>query len=222
MQNYQRQFLQFLLECRILTFGDFTTKSGRKTPYFINTGKFQDGQSIAELGRFYAQHIVHNQLRPDLLFGPAYKGIPLCVTTASALSLHFQQNVGFCFNRKEEKDHGDGGLFVGMKPSPGQRVIIVEDVITAGTTLQEVVPFLRKSAAVDIVGVVISVDRCERGKGEASAVSEARTELGIDVYPLLTVHEIVSALEANDGSIAAPTDIVSKIQSYLSEYGARA
>ncbi|WKZ57630.1 MAG: orotate phosphoribosyltransferase [Bdellovibrionota bacterium] len=222
MQSYQQEFLQFLLQCKALTFGDFVTKSGRKTPYFINTGKFQDGASIAGLGTFYAQHVDALGLNPDLLFGPAYKGIPLCVSTASALATHFNRNVGFCFNRKEAKDHGDGGLFVGMKPEAGKRVVIVEDVITAGTTLQEVVPFLRATAAVDIVGVVIAVDRCERGKGSRSAVAEAQSELGVQVYPLLTIHEIIAALEGNKTAIPAPPDIVSRIRQYLGEYGASA
>ena len=158
--THQREFIDFLVKSQALLFGDFTLKSGRRSPYFINAGKFNSGRLVFELGRFYAAHIVETVLkgsaRPiDLIFGPSYKGVPLAVTTSICLHLHHGVSTGFVFDRKEEKDHGDRGKFVGQKISPGDRVLIVEDVITAGTTLRQVVPLLREENA-DLAGVVAS------------------------------------------------------------------
>jgi len=220
LQLYQREFVEFLLASNALTFGDFVTKSGRKTPYFINTGRFDDGRKIAELGRFYAAHIVQHGLdRSDIIFGPAYKGIPLAVTTAAALHQHHGRNIGFAFDRKEPKEHGDGGLLVGHPIAPGARVVIVEDVITAGTTLRHIVPLLERLApGVTIPGVVLAVDRCERGTGELSAVQEASRSSGLSIYPIVTIHDIVAHLREMPGSPLTAT-LSARIDAYLSEYG---
>lgn len=174
------QVIDFLVQSGALKFGDFTLKSGRKAPYFINTGSFDDGAKIAKLARFYAQQIVSLGLQNvDAVFGPAYKGIPLCVATAMSLAQDFGSSMGFCFNRKEAKTRGEGGEFVGKPLTSGMRVVLVEDVVTAGTTLQEIVPLLRDKVGVQIAGVVILVDRDERGSGELSAVREAERDQGL-------------------------------------------
>jgi orotate phosphoribosyltransferase len=220
--NYQAQFIDFLIASGALTFGDFTTKSGRKTPYFINTGRFDDGKKIAELGRFYAAHIAALGLgKIDLIFGPAYKGIPLAVTTAIALNDSHGTNVGFSFDRKEIKDHGDGGLIVGCPLKDGQRIVIVEDVITAGTTVRHIVPLLRKLAHVEIAGFVLAVDRRERGTGDLSAVQEAERDSAIRVYPIITIDHIVSYLRTHpDSSRRLTEEQLQKIAAYLEMYGA--
>lgn len=214
------KFIEFLLSSEALRFGDFVTKSGRKTPYFINTGQFRTGNLISELGGFYAQHIVDQGLSDiNVVFGPAYKGIPLAVATASALANTYGHDVGFTFDRKEAKDHGDGGSFVGAPISNGTKLVIVEDVITAGSTLQHIVPILRGLGDITIAGVIIAVDRGERGKGELSAIAEVSSELGIRILPLISVHDIVFYLKS---SKKWPADLSQKMESYLREYGARA
>lgn len=212
------KFIEFLISSEALRFGDFVTKSGRKTPYFINTGQFRTGNSISELGGFYAQHIVDQGLAEiNVVFGPAYKGIPLAVATASALAKNHGHDVGFTFDRKEAKDHGDGGNFVGAPITGGTRLVIVEDVITAGTTLQHIVPILRGLGDVTIAGVIVAVDRGERGKANLSAIAEVSSELGINVFPLISVHDIIAYLK---GSKKWPADLPQKMESYLKEYGA--
>ncbi len=185
------EFIDFMRACDVLTFGDFTTKSGRKTPYFVNTGKYRTGAQIARLGAFYADAIVARGIDVDLLFGPAYKGIPLVVTTAIALSERHGLDVPFCFDRKEVKDHGEGGQLVGHKPQDGDRVLIVEDVTTAGTSVRETVPKLRYAADVTVAGLIVSVDRMERGATERGALSELRDEFGLDAFAIATLDDIV-------------------------------
>jgi orotate phosphoribosyltransferase len=223
LHPHQREFVDFLLQSGALSFGDFTTKSGRKTPYFINTGRFDDGAKIAALGRYYAAHIAALDLgRIDVIFGPAYKGIPLAVTTAVALHTHHERNVGFAFDRKEVKAHGDGGLIVGTPLKDGQRIVLVEDVITAGTTVRHIVPLLRSIAAVEIAGIVLAVDRRERGTGDLSAVDEAARESGVAIYPIVTIDHIVSHLKAHvDPDRRLTTGHLTKIAAYLEEYGAK-
>lgn len=219
---YQRSFIDFLVQSGALTFGDFTTKSGRKTPYFINTGNFNNGERIAHLGEFYAAHMVANEISlVSTVFGPAYKGIPLAVTTSQALFTHHGVKSGFSFDRKESKEHGDKGNIVGHQFEEFDRVVIVEDVITAGTTLKKVVPELRDMAQVDILGVVVSVDRCERGSGDESAVKELESLLGIKIFPLVSIHDIVSYLsDQNTSDFILSAKLRDDILSYLSEYGA--
>jgi len=220
IQAYQKSFIDFLLQTNALTFGDFVTKSGRKTPYFINTGKFNSGASISTLGSYYASHIVQNKLADaDVIFGPAYKGVPLCLSAAIALHKEHGIETGYSFNRKEVKAHGDKGAFVGQALQDGQKVLLVEDVITAGTTLREIIPLLRSTAKVNVTGVVIAVDRMERGAGELSAVSEAEAELDLEIFPIVNIHQIVSYLTSvKDSPITE--DIKTRIDAYLKEYGA--
>ena len=169
--SYKEDFVKFMVRSGVLLFGDFTTKSGRKTPYFVNTGNYKTGAQAAMLGEYYARNIQeHVEGRIDALFGPAYKGIPLAVAAGISMYRLFDRDVNYCFNRKEVKDHGEGGSMVGYKLKDGDRVLIVEDVITAGTAIRETLPVLKAAADIEIAGMVISVDRMERGKGEKTAV----------------------------------------------------
>lgn len=215
MKDYQKKFVDFLLESGALLFGDFTTKSGRKTPYFVNTGKFDDGAKIATLGGFYADHILACGLEPDIVFGPAYKGISLCVSAVSAL-YNKGKNIGYAFNRKEIKEHGDAGLLVGKKIKDGDRVVLVEDVITAGTTMREILPLLSSIAKIVMAGVVIAVDRCEKGEKDISAVQEVESTYGVKVYPIVTIHQI---LEYHGPRLSA--EDLKRAKDYLAQYGAK-
>ena len=222
LSTYQKEFIDFLVETEVLTFGDFITKSGRKTPYFVNTGRFHHGSHISRLGHFYAAHIKKLGLSEvQTVFGPAYKGIPLCVTTAYSLYERYKIDVGFCFDRKEEKSHGDGGKYVGAPLRSGDSVLIIEDVITAGITLRATLKTLKEEAQVDIHGVVIAVDRCERGETNLSAADEIEKELGISIHPLVTIHEIIEYLsQSNSSGFTLSEDSLERIQQYLSEHGA--
>jgi orotate phosphoribosyltransferase len=215
--------INFLVQSGALKFGDFTLKSGRKAPYFINTGSFDDGAKISTLGKFYASKLSSLGLTDvDVVFGPAYKGVPLCVATSIALSSSFGINMGFSFNRKEAKTRGEGGDFVGKPLTAGMRVVIVEDVVTAGTTLQEVTPLLRDKVGVKIEGVVILVDRSERGTKECSAVQEAESDLGIKVHPIVTISDIVAHLgKPNASGFQIPSELHDRINAYREEFGAR-
>ena len=216
MRARQREFIDFMVECEVLTFGDFVTKSGRRTPYFVNTGRYGTGGQIARLGRFYADAIVARGLAFDLLFGPAYKGIPLVVATAAALADHHGRDLPFCFDRKEAKDHGEGGTLVGRKPRDGDRVLIIEDVTTAGTSVRETVPKLRANADVTVAGLIVSVDRMERGQTDRGALAELRDEFGLDAFAIATLDDIVEHL----GPRLSPDDLA-RIAAYRAEYGAR-
>lgn len=196
--DYKKQFIKFMADCGVLTFGNFTLKSGRKAPYFINTGNYRTGGHIARLGEFYAQCIIDNNIEVDTLFGPAYKGIPLAVACAASLWRNFDKEVGYCFDRKEAKDHGEGGVIVGKQLSDGERVLIIEDVITAGTAIRQVMPILKSAADVEVTGVIISVDRMEKGREELSAVEEVRRDFGMNVYPIVTVSDIIEAIRAGE------------------------
>jgi orotate phosphoribosyltransferase len=215
MRDDQREFIDFMVDCEVLTFGDFITKSGRPTPYFVNTGRYRTGKQIARLGRFYADAIVARGVEFDLLFGPAYKGIPLVVAAASALAEHHGLDVPFCFDRKEVKDHGEGGSLVGRAPQDGDRVLIVEDVTTAGTSVRETVPKLRGVADVRISGLIVSVDRMERGATDRGALAELRDEFGLDSFAIATLDDIVEHL----GPKLTQGDR-DRIVAYRAEYGA--
>ena len=218
---YQIDFIEFLVRSGALKFGEFTLKSGRKAPYFINTGSFDSGESLGRLGSYYAAHIARLGLECDVLFGPAYKGIPLCVSTAIALAEQHNRSLAVAFDRKEAKDHGDRGVLIGRQLRDGDRVMIVDDVITAGTTFRQIVPLLTSAAKVRISGVVIAVDRGEKGAGEQSAVQELRAEMGLEVYPLLTIHQLVHYLsEGNQSGFTLSADQRQRIDAYLQEYGA--
>jgi len=209
--SYKSEFIKFMADCNVLTFGDFTTKSGRKTPYFINTGKYSMGDQISRLGEFYADCIMENVAVTEntVLFGPAYKGIPLAVAVAIALAKR-GKNVSYCFNRKEAKDHGEGGTLVGHQLKAGDRVLIIEDVITAGTAVREVLPML-KSAGAGIEGLIISADRMEKGQGDKTAIQEIWEEFGIRTYPIVNVQDIFASSEI-DG------DIKARLEGYMKQY----
>lgn len=225
MQPHQRAFVDFMLEVGVLTFGDFTTKSGRKTPYFVNTGRYRTGSHLDRLGRFYAQTIVARFGDSfDVLFGPAYKGIPLVVATSIALSRELGRDVAFCFDRKEAKDHGEGGVLVGHKLADGDRVLIVEDVTTAGTSVRETVPKLRAAADVRLAGLVVSVDRQERGQGARSALAELRAEFDMPTCAIVTIDEVVESLRGREvnGRPLLDEDLLRRIAAYRAQYGAAA
>ena len=188
----KREFIEFMMSADVLRFGNFVTKSGRNTPYFVNTGNYRTGKQLATLGKFYAR-LIHETLGDqfDAMFGPAYKGIPLAAVTASTLAQEYDLDKPYFFNRKEEKDHGEGGSFVGYKPVDGDRIILVEDVITAGTAVREVMPQIMSCGDVKVTDMFISVNRCEVGKdGEKTAVMEVKDQFGIDVHAIVTVQDI--------------------------------
>ena len=214
--TYKESFIKFMVECGVLTFGDFTLKSGRKAPYFINTGNYNTGKQLAKLGEFYAECIKENNIDVETLFGPAYKGIPLAVACASALYNKYDTEVNYCFDRKEAKDHGEGGVIVGKKLTDGEKVVIIEDVITAGTAIRQVLPVLKAAADVNITGMVISVDRMEKGQGEYSAVQEVYNEFGIKIYPIVTVNDIIDAIR---NGVVEGKEYLGKMLEYRKTYG---
>jgi orotate phosphoribosyltransferase len=194
MQQYQRDFLHFAVSTGVLKFGDFTLKSGRRSPYFFNAGGFSTGLGLARLGRFYAAALERSKLPVDMLFGPAYKGIPLAASTAIALAEQQARDLPFAFNRKEAKDHGEGGSIVGC--ALHGRVLIVDDVITAGTSVRESVELIRSAGATPI-GVLVALDRAERGSSERSATAEIAADLGLRVVSIVTLHELVEFLDGH-------------------------
>ncbi|HAG05215.1 MAG TPA: orotate phosphoribosyltransferase [Lachnospiraceae bacterium] len=214
--SYKSDFIKFMYDAGVLTFGDFTLKSGRKAPYFINTGNYRTGEHITKLGEFYVQCMAEHGIEGDVLFGPAYKGIPLCVSVAISAYTESGKSFKYCFNRKEAKDHGEGGVIVGHKLKDGDNVIIIEDVITAGTAIRETLPILKEAADVNIKAVIISVDRMEKGKSEKSAVQEVYDEFGIRVYPIVTVEDIIKAIE--EGAVEGK-EYLEKMKEYRKIYG---
>ena len=217
MQEYKRSFIKFMVENEVLLFGDFTLKSGRKAPYFINAGKYRTGAQIARLGEYYANCYLDHGVKAKSLVGPAYKGIPLAVATAYALSQNHGVDVGFCFDRKEVKDHGEGGMFVGQTLQEGDEVCIIEDVMTSGKALREILPKIRQEANVHVGSMIISVDRQEKGTGEKSAVKEAFDEFGVSVYPIVTMEEILEAIENGD---IGGAEYLGALKEYRKQYGA--
>lgn len=222
MKQYKKDFIEFMIQSGVLTFGDFTTKSGRKTPFFINTGNYKTGKQLGRLGEFYAKAIYEqfgNEF--DVLFGPAYKGIPLSVAAAIALSNLFDVNVAYCSNRKEIKDHGDKGILLGEKLKTGNKVVIIEDVTTAGTSIYETMPIIKAQGDINVIGLVISVDRMERGTGEKSALSELAEKFGFKTCSIVTMSEVVEYLynrEVN-GSIILDDKLKQEIEKYYEVYG---
>ncbi len=215
--TYKQQFIKFMVENGVLKFGEFTLKSGRKAPYFINTGNYKSGAQLAKLGEYYAQCIAENGLRAQTLVGPAYKGIPLAVTTAVALYNNHGIDMDYTFDRKEIKDHGEGGLFVGKQLSDGEKVIIIEDVMTSGKALREMLPKLAAAANVEVAGMVISVDRMERGlESNLSAVQEVYREFGVKVYSIVTMSDIIEAIE---NGVIEGAEYLQKMKEYRKIYG---
>ncbi len=222
--TYKEAFITFMVRSGVLTFGDFTTKSGRKTPYFVNTGNYRTGAQAAQLGDYYAACIQeHMPDGIDALFGPAYKGIPLAVAAASSLYRSYGRDLPYCFNRKEAKDHGEGGSMVGYKPQDGDRIAIIEDVVTAGTAVRESIALFERVAQVDIKALFVSVDRMERGTRDCSTLDELRQDYGIQVYPIVTVREIIDFLYQTpiDGVVYIDDDRRAQMEAYLEQYGAR-
>lgn len=212
----KREFIEFMMSADVLRFGNFVTKSGRNTPYFVNTGNYRTGKQLATLGKFYAR-LIHETLGDqfDAMFGPAYKGIPLAAVTASTLAQEYDLDEPYFFNRKEEKDHGEGGSFVGYKPVDGDRIILVEDVITAGTAVREVMPQIMSCGDVKVTDMFISVNRCEVGKdGEKTAVMEVKEQFGIDVHAIVTVQDIHEYLK-EDPKYA---DVLAHMEQYMAQY----
>lgn len=215
--TYKEEFIKFMVDSGVLTFGDFTLKSGRKAPYFINCGNYKTGEQLAKLGGFYADCIVDNKIPVETLFGPAYKGIPLAVSAVVALSTKYGVNVSYCFDRKEAKDHGEGGMFVGKKLADGEKVIIIDDVMTSGKALRESLPKLKSAADVDVSGMVITVDRMEKSlTSDNSAVQDAFTEFGVKVYSIVNINDIIKAIE--DGVVEGK-EYLEKMKEYRAAYG---
>lgn len=224
MRTYKEEFIEFMVGAGVLTFGDFTTKSGRKTPYFVNTGNYKTGAQAAKLGDYYAaclQENIPDQI--DCLFGPAYKGIPLAVTTAASLFRNHQRDLPYCFNRKEAKDHGEGGSMVGYQPQEGDKVVIIEDVVTAGTAVRESIQLFQGITPVEMKALLVSVDRMERGTKNCSTLDELRQDHGIAVYPIVTVQEIIQYLYNRpvSGKVYIDQAMKEKMEAYLAEYGAQ-
>ena len=222
--SYKQDFIHFMVRSGVLTFGDFTTKSGRKTPYFINTGNYKTGAQAARLGDYYAACVQENLPEGiDCLFGPAYKGIPLAVTTAASLYRTYVRDLPYCFNRKEVKDHGEGGSMVGYKPQDGDRVAIIEDVVTAGTAVRESIELFKSVANVNIVALFVSADRMERGTRDCTTLDELREDYGIQVYPIVTIRDIIETLHNQpvDGKVYIDDEMKARMEAYLAEYGAK-
>ena len=212
MEQYKKEFIEFMVDCQVLKFGDFVTKSGRKTPFFVNTGFYRTGAQLRRLGQYYAEAINNTfGLDFDVLFGPAYKGIPLSVAATIAISEKFDKDIRYCSNRKEIKDHGD-------------KVVIIEDVTTAGTSIEETLPIIKAQGDVQPVGLVVSVDRMERGQGEKSALSEISEKYGLKTTAIVTMAEVIEHLYNKEykGKVIIDDKLKSAIDAYYVQYGAKA
>lgn len=212
MKAYQREFIEFALERNVLRFGEFTLKSGRKSPYFFNAGLFNTGRDLARLGRFYAAALVDAGIQYDVLFGPAYKGIPIATTTAVALADHHEVDTPYCFNRKEKKDHGEGGTLVGSELTG--RIMLVDDVITAGTAIRESMEIIQQAGA-SLAGVLIALDRQEKGKAELSAIQEVERDFGCEVVSIIKLADLIAYLDQSEGKEAE----LAAVKAYREQYG---
>ena len=220
MEAYKREFIDFMMESHVLKFGDFTLKSGRKSPFFMNAGAYVTGGQLKRLGMYYARAI-HDAfgLDFDVLFGPAYKGIPLAVATAMAISELYGTDVRYCSNRKEAKDHGDAGILLGSPLSDGDRVVMIEDVTTSGKSIQETYPILKAQADVQVKGLIVSLNRMERGQGTAGALDEIRQTYGFPAQAIVTMTEVCEYLTERPDSVLTD-DLTEAIRAYYAEYGA--
>ncbi len=212
MKAYQREFIEFALEKEVLKFGEFTLKSGRKSPYFFNAGLFNTGRDLARLGRFYAAALADSGIEFDVLFGPAYKGIPIATTTAVALADHHDIDTPYCFNRKEAKDHGEGGNLVGSALEG--RIMLVDDVITAGTAIRESMEIIQANGA-DLAGVLVAIDRQEKGKGGLSAIQEVERDFGCAIISIVSLTDLVTFLEEK----GTDKEHLEAVKAYRAEYG---
>ena len=224
METYKKEFIEFMVDCQVLKFGDFITKSGRKTPFFVNTGFYRTGAQLRRLGQYYASAIAEKfGLDFDVLFGPAYKGIPLSVAASIAISEKYGKDIRYCSNRKEVKDHGDKGILLGSPITDKDRIVIIEDVTTAGTSIEETLPIIKAQGDVCPIGLVVSVDRMERGKSEKSALSEIEEKYGLKTTAIVTMAEVVEHLynKEYNGKVIIDDNIKSAIDSYYEQYGVK-
>ncbi len=223
LEEYKKEFIEFMIDCEVLRFGDFVTKSGRKTPFFVNTGFYRTGSQLRRLGEYYARAIQDAfGINFDVLFGPAYKGIPLSVATAMAISEFYDLDIRYCSNRKEVKDHGDKGILLGGPIRDHDRLVIIEDVTTAGTSISETMPVIRAQADVDVLGMVVSVDRMERGFGTKSALKEIEETYGFGTAAIVTMEEVVDHLynKPYKGKVIIDDRLKAAIDAYYEQYGA--
>lgn len=224
MEQYKQEFINFMVESEVLKFGEFTLKSGRKSPFFMNAGAYVTGTQLRRLGEYYAKAIHDNYgLDFDVLFGPAYKGIPLAVATSMAISELYGKEVRYCSNRKEVKDHGDTGILLGSKLKDGDRVVIIEDVTTSGKSIEETFPILKSQADVEIKGLMVSLNRMERGKGEKSALEEVQELYGFKANAIVTMANVVEHLYNKEcqGQVVIDDKIKAAIDAYYEQYGAK-
>ncbi len=224
MESYKQEFIDFMIESDVLKFGDFTLKSGRKSPFFMNSGAYVTGTQLRKLGEYYAKAIYDNYgLDFDVLFGPAYKGIPLTVATTMAISELYGKDIRYCSNRKEVKDHGDTGILLGSKLKDGDRVVIIEDVTTSGKSIEETFPIIKAQADVEIKGLIVSLNRCERGKGDKSALQEIQELYGFPTNAIVSMEEVVEYLynQPRNGKILIDDTMKASIDAYYEQYGVK-
>lgn len=224
MEAYKQEFIEFMVESQVLKFGDFTLKSGRKSPFFMNAGAYVTGSQLRKLGEYYARAIHdHFGLDFDVLFGPAYKGIPLAVATAMAISELYGKDVRYSSNRKEEKDHGDAGILLGSKLKDGDRVVMIEDVTTSGKSIEETFPILKAQGDVEIMGLIVSLNRMERGKGEKSALEEIKDLYGFSAAAIVNMAEVTEYLYNREcqGKVLIDDGIKERLDAYYAQYGAK-
>ncbi|MEG1715393.1 MAG: orotate phosphoribosyltransferase [Lachnospiraceae bacterium] len=223
MEQYKKEFIEFMVDCGVLKFGSFVTKSGRKTPFFVNTGFYRTGAQLRKLGEYYAKAIEGAfGFEFDVLFGPAYKGIPLTVATSMAISEIYNRDIRYCSNRKEVKDHGDTGILLGSPIADGDRIVIIEDVTTAGTSIGETLPILNAQGRIETLGLVVSVDRMERGQGNKSALAEIKEKYGMETTAIVTMEDVVEHLHNKEykGKIIIDDVLKEAIDAYYEQYGA--
>lgn len=224
MEAYKQEFIEFMIDSQVLKFGDFTLKSGRKSPFFMNAGAYVTGTQLRRLGEYYAKAIHdHYGLDFDVLFGPAYKGIPLSVATTMAISELYGKDVRYCSNRKEVKDHGDTGILLGSKLKDGDRVVIIEDVTTSGKSIEETFPIIKAQADVEIKGLMVSLNRMEKGQGEKSALCEIKEKYGFDANAIVTMADVVEYLYQKEykGTVYIDEERKQQIDDYYAVYGAK-
>ena len=222
MEAYKKEFIEFMLDCGVLRFGEFTLKSGRKSPFFMNAGLYVTGTQLMKLGEYYAKAI-HDRYGDDfdVVFGPAYKGIPISVATAIAYAKLFGKEVRYCSNRKEVKDHGDVGILLGSPLKDGDRIVVVEDVTTSGKSMDETLPIVKAAADVKLVGLMVSLNRCERGKGDKGALDEIRENYGLETAAIVSMKEVIEYLNVREvnGQVFIDDEMRAKLDAYYAEYG---
>ena len=225
MEQYKQEFIEFMVDSQVLKFGDFTLKSGRKSPFFMNAGAYVTGTQLRKLGEYYAKAIHDNYgLDFDVIFGPAYKGIPLCVATTMAISELYGKDVRYCSNRKEVKDHGDTGILLGTKLKDGDRVVIIEDVTTSGKSIEETFPILKQQANVEVKGLIVSLNRNEKGKGgNKTALDEVKELYGFETAAIVSMPEVVECLYNKEvkGKVVIDDELKERIDAYYAEYGVK-